>query len=120
MCERRKLSTYIHVIFIPLQLNALISSLSFAYVLVNLSITLFSRGQAKYDKIGNKKVFKGGRIILIWGLANKPGEIKDEKRIENLRIYEENYLSYLQSRLTGLILTDFCLVVVVVQLLSCV
>lgn len=65
MRERRKLSTYIHVIFIPLQLNVLISSLSFAYILVNLPITLFSMGQAKYDKIGNKKIFKGGRIILI-------------------------------------------------------
>lgn len=54
MCERRKLNTYIHVIFIPLQLNALISSLSFAYVLVNLSITLFSMGQVKYDIIINR------------------------------------------------------------------
>ena len=120
MWEKKTKYIYIQVIFIPLQLNALISSLSFTYVLVNISITLFSTGQAKYDKIGNKKIFKGGRIILIWGLANKPGEIKDEKRIENLRIYEKNYLSYLQSRLTDLILTDFCLVVVVIQLLSCV
>ena len=118
---RRKLNTYIHIIFIPLQLNALISSLSFAYVLVNLSITLFSIGQAKYDTIRNKKIFKCGWIILIRALANKPGEIKDKKRIENLKIYEKNYLSYLQSRFTDLILTGFCLIVVViVQLLSCV
>ena len=52
-------------------------------------------GQTKYDKIGNKKSFKDGRIALVWGLANKPGEIRDKKSIENLRIFDNNDLSYL-------------------------